>query len=67
MLNHKFGIEIEFTGITRNKAAKIAAKFLEDTISVCRDYYSKHTLKSGYTDFKASSFAAGSKEAICFF
>lgn len=30
MLNAKFGIEIEFTGITREKAAKVAAKFLEE-------------------------------------
>lgn len=44
MLNHKFGIEIEFTGITRNKAAKIAAKFLEGTISVCRDYYNTYSV-----------------------
>lgn len=39
MLTTKFGIEIEFTGITRAKAAKVAAKFLGGTIDNCRDYY----------------------------
>ena len=36
--NH-FGIEIEFTGITRKKAAKIAARYLGGTISTLGDYY----------------------------
>lgn len=39
MLTTKFGIEIEFTGITRAKAAKVAAEFLGGTIDNCRDYY----------------------------
>ncbi len=28
MFNAKFGIEIEFTGITRSQAAEVAAQFL---------------------------------------
>ena len=39
MLTTKFGIEIEFTGITRDKAAKVAADFLHVTVSESRDYY----------------------------
>jgi len=39
MLNHKFGIEIEFTGITRKKAAKVIANFLGGTIYNTGDYY----------------------------
>jgi hypothetical protein len=33
MLTTKFGIEIEFTGITREKATKVAADFLNGTVS----------------------------------
>jgi len=39
MTNHNFGIEIEFTGITRKEAAKIAADFLGGRISSDSDYY----------------------------
>jgi len=39
MFNHKFGIEIEFTGITREKAAKVVAAFLGGTVSNIGDYY----------------------------
>lgn len=39
MLNAKFGIEIEFTGITREKAAKVAAKFLEGEYIEGGTYY----------------------------
>ena len=39
MLNAKFGIEIEFTGITRNQAAEVAAEFLNGRIENCRDSY----------------------------
>lgn len=39
MLTTKFGIEIEFTGITRAQAAKVTADFLNGTIDNCRDYY----------------------------
>ena len=39
MLNGKFGIEIEFTGITRSQAAEITAQFLNGRIENCRDSY----------------------------
>jgi len=39
MLNTKFGIEIEFTGITRSQAAEVAAEFLNGRIENCRDSY----------------------------
>ena len=32
MLNTRFGTEIEFTGITRNEAAKVVAKQLNGTV-----------------------------------
>ena len=39
MFNHKFGIEIECTGITREKAANVIAEFLGGTIYNAGDYY----------------------------
>jgi hypothetical protein len=39
MFKEKFGIEIEFTGITRNKAAKVVAEYLNGTIQEVNDYY----------------------------
>lgn len=39
MLTKKFGIEIEFTGITRNEAAKIAAEYLNGAVTNTGDYY----------------------------
>jgi len=39
MFRARFGIEIEFTGITRSEAAKVAAEHLEGTISSTGDYY----------------------------
>lgn len=39
MFSEKFGIEVEFTGITRAQAAKVAAEFLSGRISSVRDYY----------------------------
>jgi len=39
MLNKNFGIEIEFTGITRNEAAKVAAEYLNGTVTDTGDYY----------------------------
>lgn len=41
MFNTKFGIEIEFTGITRNKAAKVIADHLNGTVESLGDYYDK--------------------------
>lgn len=42
MLTTRFGIEIEFTGITRNQAAKVTADFLNGTIEKVHDYYDTH-------------------------
>ena len=39
MFKEKFGIEIEFTGITRNKAAKVVATYLNGTTTEIHDYY----------------------------
>lgn len=39
MLSKNFGIEIEFTGITRNEAAKVAAEYLNGTVVNTGDYY----------------------------
>lgn len=39
MLNKNFGIEIEFTGITRNEAAKVATEYLNGTVTDTGDYY----------------------------
>ena len=39
MFKEKFGIEIEFTGITRNKASKLVAAYLGGTVSDASGYY----------------------------
>jgi len=39
MFTSKFGLEIEFTGITREKAAGIAVHYLGGTVAAGRDYY----------------------------
>ena len=39
MFTSRFGIEIEFTGITRNEAAKVAADFLCGSVTHTGDYY----------------------------
>ena len=39
MLTRKFGIEIEFTGITRSEAARIAAEHLGGTVTSAGDSY----------------------------
>ena len=39
MFNHKFGIEIEFTGITRAKAMEVAATYFGGSTRTGRDYY----------------------------
>jgi len=39
VLNHKFGIEIEFTGITRAKAAEVAATYFGVNTRAGSDYY----------------------------
>jgi hypothetical protein len=39
MLETRFGIEVEFTGITRTQAAKVAAEFLGGRVESGNDYY----------------------------
>ncbi len=39
MFTNKFGIEVEFTGITREKAAETAANYLNGAGNVTGDYY----------------------------
>jgi len=39
MLETRFGIEVEFTGITRAQAAKVAAEFLGGRVESGSDYY----------------------------
>ena len=45
MLKTRFGVEIEFTGITRNKAAKVIAQQLESTITYIGRTYGKYTVR----------------------
>lgn len=44
MFSSKFGIEIEFTGITRTKAAEIAVQYLGGSVTSANDYYDTHRL-----------------------
>ncbi len=44
LLNSSFGIEIEMSGITRNKAAKVVADYLEGSIEKLNDYYDTHEI-----------------------
>ena len=43
-LRSKFGIEIEMTGITRSKAAKVIADYLGGTITKLNDYYGTYKI-----------------------
>jgi hypothetical protein len=42
MLESKFGIEIEFTGITRTEAANVAKELLGGRVEKTRDHYDTH-------------------------
>ena len=44
MFNHKFGIEIEFTGITRKQAAEAAAEYFGASVRTLGDYYGTHQI-----------------------
>jgi len=46
MFTQKFGIEIEFTGITRREAAKVAAEYLGGTVTSTGDYYDAQKVKA---------------------
>ncbi len=43
-LNTNIGIEVEFTGITRNKAAKVVAEYLGGTVEKLNDSYDTHKI-----------------------
>ena len=51
MFSNHFGIEIEFTGITRDDAASIAAQYLNGRLSSTGDFYGTHkvTMEDGRT------------------
>jgi len=42
MFTKRFGLEIEFTGITRQKAAEVTAHYLGGTTDTAGDYYDTH-------------------------
>ena len=44
MFSHKFGVEVEFTGITRCQAAKVAAAHFGSTVIKSGDYYDTHNV-----------------------
>lgn len=44
MLNTRFGIEIEFTGLTRNEASKVAANYLNGAVTKTHDSYDTHKI-----------------------
>lgn len=46
MFTNHFGIEVEFTGITRSQAAQIAAQYLGGTVSTLYDHYNTHTVRA---------------------
>jgi len=49
MLETRFGIEVEFTGITRAQAAKAAAEFLGGRVESGNDYYNAESYRAGRT------------------
>ena len=46
MFSSRFGIEIELTGITRTRAAEIAAEYLGGSISITGDFYGTHHINT---------------------
>ena len=49
MLSSKFGIAIEFTGITRQQAAKVISKYFDRGYYRTHDYYDSYIIKSSDT------------------
>ena len=49
MLSSKFGIEIEFTGITRQQAAEVISKYFDCGYYRTHDYYDSYIIKSSDT------------------
>lgn len=46
MFTNEFGIEIEFTGITREQAAGVAVRYLGGTVTKSGDYYDTQKVKA---------------------
>jgi hypothetical protein len=46
VFQNKFGIEIEFTGITRTRAAEVATEYFGAAASTDCDYYNTHTIRT---------------------
>lgn len=46
MLSSKFGIEIEFTGITRQEAAEVVSKYFDCEYCRTHDYYDSYIAKT---------------------
>jgi len=46
LFSSRFGIEIELTGITRTRAAEIAAEYLGGSISITGDFYGTHHINT---------------------
>ena len=46
MLSSKFGIEIEFTGITRQEAAEVVSKYFDCEYYRTHDYYDSYIAKT---------------------
>ncbi|GHU52485.1 hypothetical protein FACS1894132_02230 [Clostridia bacterium] len=44
MFSNKFGIEVEFTGITREKAANVAAEYFGSSVNRIHDSYDTHCI-----------------------
>ena len=44
MLSSKFGIEIEFTGISRLQAAEVVSKYLDCEYHRLHDYYDTYVV-----------------------
>ena len=44
MFSSKFGIEVEFTGITRTRAAEVAADYFGGSVTNGYDYYNAHNV-----------------------
>jgi hypothetical protein len=58
LFSSKFGIEIEFTGITRDHAARVAAEYFGGGTGVVSDYYSTQQVTS--PDGRAWTFVSDS-------
>ena len=53
MLSSKFGIEIEFTGITRQETAEVVSKYFDCEYYRTHDYYDSYIVKtSGGREWK---------------